>query len=292
MINLDEQQQKTLEDLLLKIKSNLDKKGKVFFIVLNKSQRSRQELIKKSSVTEDTLGLSYLERQQLLENNLISLVSASERLYAISIKGLIVTEFGITKVSANVEQFLDEINREYLEKSKNKITKPLKDVEKTLLFLMLGLRSISRETYLDLNKGPLKEAFEETSFFLNKNKFIKTNPAEHYSGAKSEEPFRATLRRLNELPLKSESIYSFSGHGKVFLDLYSEGQLLESRIKFIFNKILGKEKVTFREKENIGKFLRRLYEKYAHQMYSSKIFSSSDINDFGDKMEEFILLKL
>lgn len=295
MIKLNKKQQDALDKAFEKLKNNV-KKGsrKVSFLILNMSQRNRQKVIEHSAISEKELNLSNIEREQLIDEKLLIPISLSEKTYSISLKGTIIKEFNITKLNPGIENFLNALNYEYWDKSKEISKTKLRDNEKTFLFLMLGLRALSEEVHLDLDSrlSAIKEAYEDAAVFLYKNNFIKTDPTKSYSGAKTEDPFRATLRRFNKLPIKTENIYSYAGRNKVYLDIFSKKQAANNKIEFILKKIFDKPKLDLEEKEKICYFIRKIYEKYAHKIFESKILCSESIMEFEKKVEEVIMVKL
>ncbi|MCD6247005.1 MAG: hypothetical protein J7J87_01040, partial [Candidatus Diapherotrites archaeon] len=78
-------------------------------------------------------------------------------------------------------------------------------------------------------------------------------------------------------------IYSYAGRNKVYLDIFSKKQAANNKIEFILKKIFDKPKLDLEEKEKICYFIRKIYEKYAHKIFESKILCSESIMEFEKK---------
>lgn len=121
-------------------------------------------------------------------------------------------------------------------------SKPLTDTEKVILLSMLGARTFSIDSPMDLNKRNVCDywltIFQQSYEFLQSQNWVKKNGLS-FEKQGNEHPVVYAMRRANNLPRKTQHIYSFSNKNskQYFLDLFENGTLSLPKLKILFKLI-------------------------------------------------------
>jgi hypothetical protein len=160
--------------------------------------------------------------------------------YAITIAGIWYAE------SNNNEM---DINRllSYFQETKLSFkvsSKPLKDIEKNILFAMITIRNFSKTVPMDINTSLFRDSwiqiFDICNQFLHKIGVVsKENWNSFHPG--NEHSISYVMRRANDLPQKTINIYQYQtpGNNKYFLDVDNQKIPAQKRLMFLCKLILG-----------------------------------------------------
>lgn len=159
----------------------------------------------------------------------------------------ILTAHGIWEVEKvkngfNEGTILDFIQNKYLSFSDTK--KPLDVVDKVVLLSMVGVRTFSEASPMDLNKANFQDnwlsIFKEAYTFLLTRNVVKKNKL-RFEKQGNEHPVAYVMRRRNDLPRKTQHLFCFSKNNKqYYLDLAEPEESLKIKLKNILSLIFGK----------------------------------------------------
>jgi hypothetical protein len=140
-----------------------------------------------------------------------------------------------------------DINRllDYFQETKLsfKVTnKPLKDIEKTILFAMIAIRNFSAALPMDLNTPSFGdywiEIFDMCTNYLHKIEAVSKEQWNTFRPG-NEHPISYVMRRANDLPQKTIHIYQTLGNHKYFLDVHHGDTPPQKQLLFLYKLILG-----------------------------------------------------
>lgn len=158
--------------------------------------------------------------------------------YAITVNGIWYVEFN--KNDMDINRLLD-----YFQETKLsfKVTnKPLKDIEKTILFAMIAIRNFSAALPMDLNTPSFGdywiEIFDMCTNYLYK---IEAVSKEKWNTLRpgNEHPISYVMRRANDLPQKTIHIYQTLGKHQYFLNVDHGDTPPQKQLLFLYKLILG-----------------------------------------------------
>ncbi|SRR5579884_314450 len=156
----------------------------------------------------------------------------------------VLTAYGIWKIEnarnlVNTTTLLDFIqnSKNFSSSARNR---ELSDKDKIILLSMVGIRTFSIQSPMDLSKSSIRdywlEIFRDSHKFLIQNNFSKKNvfPFEKHG---NEHPVSYAMRRANDLPKRTYHIFCFSEKSKNQYYLYLDEDKKISRLKL--KKLLG-----------------------------------------------------
>jgi hypothetical protein len=225
--------------LIVKDEQKKLEKDSIYLTLLKLPQNKISRYLTESSIKgiefnrDDLLQLSELKHIRPLDELGIS------REYIITIFGLWFVEESIGKIDL-------ELMLNYLQDTKFSFKaskKPLKDIERIVLFSMLCIRNFNEITAMDLNDKQISDnwvgVFNSCSKFLVSLGMVKKEEW-RTNREGNEHPISYVMRRANELERKSKHIYQKTGNNQYFLKLFENekynNKLLIYLFKLIFNK--------------------------------------------------------
>jgi len=159
--------------------------------------------------------------------------------YAITVKGIWCVE--LNKNEMNIDRLLD-----YFQENKLsfKITnKPLKDIEKIILWAMIAIRNFSSACPMDTKSryfcDSWVEIFDSCTKYLHEIGAVNKDKWSTFQSG-NEHPISYVMRHANDLPQKTIHIYQNLGSNKYFLDVDNGNAPPQKQLLFLFKLILGK----------------------------------------------------
>jgi hypothetical protein len=208
----------------------------------------------------------------LIDSALSNITFSKEELVSLDYKGCIrsldelgkphdyvITAAGIWFVEFDKNQL--DINRlvSYLQETKLSFkvsSKPLKNIEKTILFAMIAIRNFSFVSPMDINNESFRddwiEIFDLCTKYLYKNEFVSKEKWNTFHPG-NEHAITHVMRRANDLPQKTIHVYQPIGNNRYALDVDNADASPEKQLFFLFKLIFGKI-ATNEQVENIYSF--------------------------------------
>ena len=120
-------------------------------------------------------------------------------------------------------------------------SKPLQDIEKTILFAMIGIRNFSSAHPMDINNPSLREywaeIFDMCAKYLRELKVVSKEKWNIFHPG-NEHPISYVMRRRKDLPQKTFHIYQSLGNYKYFLDVDNGDP--QKQLFFLYKLIFGR----------------------------------------------------
>ena len=274
-------------------------KGKTLNILkMSKSQRKKSF----EEISFDRTGLTLSENTEffLYKENILAYTDKYERKTTITLKGIMILEYGLTNIDYPVMRMLDEINDSYFNKIFDDIDKPLTGEEKAIIITLLGFMSfypnssIKLSSYKDLhlNVDSFKKSVERSIDFLKSlgQKYIDNTLDKIWSyNVRGEDPVNAKMSRLNDIVIKTNGIYCKGqrkeGH---YLDIMNSGHIDSTKIKFLLKKIFDKGALSFNQRESFIKLMDQLLsERYIFMPSDSSFDLLTNYSSLCDAIKAF-----
>lgn len=227
---------KKLHDNVIREKKSLEHNS-VLFTLIGVSSNTASKLLNDSSIA----ALAFPKNDLIaLEKTGYIHVSETQPDY------YILTALGIWHVEKHQKDLSEESIIKYFQYKyftffKGK--KELKDTEKIILLSMIGVRNLSINSLMDINKKSVQDywlnIFRESYNFLLSHNFIKKEEIS-FEKQGNEHPVSYAMRRADSLPKKTNHIYCKTGNKQYYLKLVESNQLSKSKLKYLFKLIFGK----------------------------------------------------
>lgn len=243
---MEKKQFKILENFYKKLSENVlrsEKKfesGSVLLTLVKITSNKSSKLLNESSIK--SLAFSEQDLKDLVRGKYIRIADDKNRLneYILTAHGI----WEVEKINQNYNEsnILDFIQNKYL--SFSDIKKPLDILDKVVLLSMIGVRTFSEDSSMDLNKSNFQDhwlsVFKETYHFLLKHNIIKKDKMS-FEKQGNEHPAEYIMRRRNDLPRKTQHMFCFSKNNKkYYLDLAEPAKALKPKLKNLFGLIFVK----------------------------------------------------
>lgn len=157
----------------------------------------------------------------------------------------IITAFGIWEIETVQKEFDIIKLLKYFQNTKLSFEisrKPLKNIEKTILFSLISIRNFSIHTAMDLNDQGIRDywidIFDSCHNFLYSIDIVN-NVKWKTDRAGNEHPISYVMRRANDLPQKSQHIYQKTGSNVYYLDIDRPEVIPGENLQFLFELIIG-----------------------------------------------------
>ena len=236
-----------LDTIYDKLRSALQEKkhlisDSVIISLLDKKSNKRSEYLKNVSFTKDSL--TFDEYEEAKDNDFIRELGEGTGVYTLTLKAL--WDIECLTLSISEEKML-----EYLDKKHfvfDEFNQPLTEKEKVIILAMIGARSFSKESAIDLHKSDSiiqawRLIFEQTHRMLYNLKIIrKLNIEDLFGKEGNEEPVSNLIRHTDALQKKTSHIFKVKVPQKYFLNLdLDDGESSKNSLKLLYKKILESE---------------------------------------------------
>ena len=253
----------------------LGKKNVINFNLTNfikQSDKNRRADYEKISFLKDAVKLSSLEMDDLIQKNVLALLSKKEERLTFTFKGILIFNYNLVRISIQLNIFLDDLNKIYFNKVMKLSKDPLASQEKAIVLGLLGTMSISEDYALKPKKE--NEIFIKNSVDIGA-KFIESLGKDFDDGELcrlwkldviGEGPILGQFRRTNTLPLHTEGIYQKKNKGH-YLDILKNGSVDKTKLKFLLKRIFDRRSLTYPERKDLIKSLNEIknYEFKIHK---------------------------
>lgn len=226
---------KKLEGNIIRSEKKLENNSLLLTLIRTTSNKTSR-LINDSSIKSGALNrrqLNYLTQKEYIRE-------ADEKN---KLNEFILTAHGIWEIEKSlkhhdINMIIDYIQEKYFTFSA--LNKPLKDTERVILLSMIGARTFSMDSTMDLNNHSVRDhwlsIFNKSQEFLRN--FGKTKKKDSLFEKKgNEHPVEYAMRRANDLPIKTQQIFCFKGNKQYYLDIVVDGGFSELRLKYLFKQI-------------------------------------------------------
>jgi hypothetical protein len=248
--------------------------------LLKKSNINRKKEFESYSFDPDKIGLKPLEVSLLKENRLISRDNTE---FTLTFKGVVMIEYSISTNNTHVNNFMEDLNKNFFENIIQKTTKPLEGQEKAVIITLLGLGCLSKKTALPLissrdkvysNVNYIRECVDSSIDFL-KSIGYDDKTLENIWNLKviGEDPVVARFNRLNDIRLKIKGVVKMSS-GKYYLDLIINGQLNTEAFEELLDKLFDKKQLDTAQRKALNELLNKI------ENYNFKVVANSANPDF------------
>ena len=255
----------------------LKKEHRDFFLAkfsLNKTKNSIS-LIKKNekNIQNFFADLHFNENEwpyetsdlDILVSKKILFKDEKEGKYLLTYKGLVIVDYNIIQFD-DCDQFLNDLNSNFFEKTFKIKDDPLKEQNIVILFTVLGSLAFSSDYSLEIDESNKTIFFKTAQIAIEiLQKYYPQNATEFEkiwdSKIVGEDPILQIMRRLDELPKKTGNIFKSPSRNKhgVYVDILNEdGSINSLKVIFLIKKIFKREIFDFAQKQEIIKCLNEL----------------------------------
>jgi hypothetical protein len=267
-----------LENLL---KEKTGGRNRIVLSIIGKTKKNQQKFYRDISFLQDEIDFSDIEIEELIEKKILKFLSRSEGRLTLTLKGLLLLDYWILNPTKEVIEMIDGFNSVFFEKIMQLAEKPLTSKEKAIIITVLGLGAISDEYVLKVeekNAEYFKKAVNRAA------EFIESLGKEYCDGTieklwtrnvVGEGPILGEMRRTNQIPQKTEGIYTPLDKGH-YLEILDNGNINETKLEYLIKKVFDKKPLLFDEKKAFIEVLNDI------QKYEYKIFK---INPPFDTLE-------
>ena len=264
---INEETQRKLESHYNNIKKEYSPKKPLTLNLLIKSKKNIQDFILNNTViNSEQLGLSIDEIEELQRKSFIHEKSKKERIYCLTLKGMIILEYGLYDCYGQIEKMLNDFNRLYFEDIVKESKQKLTTREKVVLLGLLGLMAITEDYTVklnDANEEYFKQSVNQVVLFLSEfpnliDESIDKLWKREISG---ETPIKGELRRLNDLPTKTENVYkNDKGH---YLNLLKNNSIDIQSLEYLLKRIFGETFLSYEAKNKLMSLLDEIQRSYS-----------------------------
>jgi hypothetical protein len=250
-----------------------------------KSLKTISDFLSSTSFYIENWPYSEAESDILVQNNILY-HNRRDSKFQLTFKGLIIVEYGIINISAEIDKLLNDFNRIYFENPLKTQNEPFTPRERVIILTILGLQAFSQDHLVMLkenNSQDFIEATDDAIIILSK---IFPNEKEEFkkiwdSSAKSHDSFFAVIRkRLNELPIKTEGLFNRAPNKNgIFLDIFCQnGDIYPSNYVYLLKKILDGKYLTEELKKELIVTLNEIEKKSISIVESVQPFDKLKVN--------------
>lgn len=258
---------KKLNDFLQKQLGDTVYKG-LTFQLMKKSSTSRKDFFNKHSFQLSQTELNTIEEISLIQNKVISYIDAGKNRLTLTMKGIVILEYGLEINDTKTNNFLNELNRYYYEDLIGKSDSPLECQEKGVIIALLGLLALSPLSAVKLSA--YNDDYSNTAAFRNcvdmgldflaslgESYKDKTKDKIWKLDVRGEDPVAARMARMNSIGLKTDKIYEKSGGH--YLNVLNDDKLDTNKIEFLLRKIFDQGPLEYDKRKEFIDLLQSMY---------------------------------
>lgn len=226
---------KNLHDNVLRSEKRLINNS-VLFTLIKITSNKTSKLLNSSSIKGILFPLDFVKK--LEKDGYIRISDDKNKLdeYILTAQGIYEVERN--KKNLDIKKIMCFLQDKYF--SFTDVYKPLSDTEKVILLSMIGARTFSIDSPMDLRKQIVQdhwlEIFKKAYEFLHNHKVIKKDSLS-FEKQGYESPVSYAMRRANHLPRKTQHIFISLSNSKYYLDIAEKEELSKSRLKRLFEQI-------------------------------------------------------
>ncbi len=303
---IEEQEINALKVILKTNKSPL--KSNLLIELLKESKTKRDKFFINNVINRTELEISDDRFNYMLKEGILYLASEIDMKVLITIKGLIITIYGMTEVPKHVDDLLNDLNKEYFSKSFEDDEKaPLELREKVAIIVLLGLLSFSKNYSLKISTLRSKKETPFIDCIRKSADFLASLPGYEDEKEKAEKLFQNTsegnvgvtfLRRLDNIQVRTESVkvstavYVKSG-GEHYLDLLEGNSIKDKNLSYLLRRVFNKRTLTFEERKSFINLLNEIEKERIYLMGNNPDFQPTEIiSDLSYKIKSYKSLTL
>lgn len=251
--------------------------------LLKKRETERMRFFNNINFKADEVKIPLDRINQLIDLKILDYVSESSRELCITAKGHIIVKYNILDLSPTMDLFLDDLNKKFYEDYQSKSKQKLNFEEKCAVITLMGILSFT-ENY-SINIASLREkediaingCLKKVSEFLSqilKNENLLIDKLS--TGITEGKPAVTFFRRLDQIQLKTESIYFKSG-GRHYLNILTDQGVDQEKLSFLLRRIFDNRTLNFEERSSLVSLLKEIEEERIPILGNSTDFNVNQI---------------
>jgi len=283
--------EKQLEELDRIIQQKIGRNYKSPIEIIKKTKKNQQQFYIDLSFTKKETDLSNIDIEDLVNKNLLKIISKKEKTFIPTLKALLMIYYKIAKPDNHVNSLLEDLNKKFFENILELSEELLTSKEKAIILALIGIGAISPSYSLKLNEAN-EEAFKKCVDIAAE--FLASLGKEFDDGTLSklwnrnvigETPVRAEMRRLNTIQPHTEGMYRKEGNNNHYLDLLDKGELNQESLAYLFERIFDKRTLSFEERK---KLIATLDEIQQYEFKIIKVEAPYDRFEIKTQIKHFI----
>ncbi|WXG44267.1 MAG: hypothetical protein WED04_09580 [Promethearchaeati archaeon SRVP18_Atabeyarchaeia-1] len=280
---LSANQTRVLGKLVYKGKNRPKSNRKLAIGLIKKKKKNQQDFYKSLSFRQNEANLPQHEIEELVAKNLLKFISRKDKLLTVTLKAMLVLDYGITDLSGNMDEMLNDFNEVFFEGVIKLSDEPLEAREKAIILGLLGLGTVSEQYSLKPDKENQEELGKCIDDFAVS--FIKELGPEYDDGTikdlwpgdvVGEEPVLARMRRTDTVQARTEGVYR-KKEGRHYLDILADEKIDEAKLTYLFERFFDKRPLSFEEKKKLVKALDGIQEHAIRLIRSNPPFDMLEI---------------
>lgn len=225
--------------------------------VIKKIPAKRYEYFNKLNNNNlNKLNLDYGDKLTLSRDGLIYEIGNDK--YIVTLKALILARYGVT----NIDEFLNDLNKQFFIELYNKNTQELTWDEKTIILTLLGLMACDKNSAFKFTTDENAEVFQKCAkdalIFLQENNVIDSkftiDDLFNYN-ARGEHKVQAKMTRINNIRIKTNNIYCKDTKLGHYLKIIIDNNINKDNLYFILRLIFNE----LPNKQNLINLLNKMY---------------------------------
>lgn len=225
--------------------------------VIKKIPAKRYEYFNKLNNNNlNKLNLDYGDKLTLSRDGLIYEIGNDK--YVVTLKALILARYGVT----NIDEFLNDLNKQFFIELYNKNTQELTWDEKTIILTLLGLMACDKNSAFKFTTDENAEVFQKCAkdalIFLQENNVIDSkftiDDLFNYN-ARGEHKVQAKMTRINNIRIKTNNIYCKDTKLGHYLKIIIDNNINKDNLYFILRLIFNE----LPNKQNLINLLNKMY---------------------------------
>jgi len=284
VINLKEESVKLLKQIYGNIKVELIKVRKkllldsVLISFIDISSNNRYKILRKSAIKKSSIPAEILV--ELETRNCVQDTDTVDKI-TITSKGMWIVEDEILSLENALPEYFEYKFFSVFEKS----IKPLKDQDKVLLLSMIGMRTFSEKSSIDLDKHDNKKwksIFDKCADFGNKMGLISSKKEDLIKERGNETAASYIIRRANDLPKKTRGIYVYhSSRRRYYLNITDNNRIIRDKFVYLLRQLFKGVSLTHAQLLEIESFLKNLSYNNSLYLFSTKehVFTKPEYDD-------------
>lgn len=240
--------------------------------LMKKSSTVRKDFFNKHAFQLAQTGLNVADEILLVQSKILSYIDTEKNKLTLTMKGVVLLEFGLEISDTRNNKFLNDLNRHYFESLMGKSVSPLEAQEKGVIIALLGLLALTPATSVKLSA--FNDLYSNTDAFrrcVDKSLSFLTSLGREYEDqtidkiwkldVRGEDPVNARLARLNSIALKTDNIYKKSGGH--YLNVLNKGNLENEKIEYLFKKVFSHSTLEYEKRVEFVELLQDIFsERY------------------------------
>jgi hypothetical protein len=252
--------------------------------ILKKRDSERMKFFRGMTFEANEIRIPIDRLKDLIELNVLDYTSEAKGEMCITAKGDLILKYNLLIESNSVNDLLDHINQTFYGDFLKKANNTLNFEEKCALITLMGLLSFTKNYSINIALLREKEDIainkclgtvgESLSSMLGVENTLSEKLSHSGTEGKSAVTF---FRRLDDIQLKTDSIYVKSGGGSHYLDLVSSQGIDPGKLSFLLRRIFDHKPLDFKERIAFVELLKEIEEDRIAILGNSTDFNVNDI---------------